>query len=63
MTLLGKSVFIDKLDNIAIDESNITHIAVKMKPKEVKNSKYIKYTSIWMHLFIWCRLENIVYNG
>ena len=43
MTAISKNVYIDKLDN-AIDKYNNTHHkSIKIKPINVKSSKYIAF--------------------
>ena len=41
MTSISKSVYIDKLDDIVDKYNNIYHSTTKMKPFDVKLSKYI----------------------
>ena len=42
MTSISKNVFIDKLDDIVDKYNNTYHSTIKMKPVDVKSSKYIK---------------------
>ena len=42
MTSVSKNVFIDKLDDIVDKYNNTYHSTIKMKPVDVKSSKYIK---------------------
>ena len=44
MTLISKNVYIDKLDAIANEHNNKhhNHTAIKMKPVDVKENRYIK---------------------
>ena len=41
MTSISKKVYIDKLDDIVDEYNNTYHIAIKMKPNDVKNNTYI----------------------
>ena len=41
MTLTSKNMYIDKLDNIVNKYNNTYHRTIKMKPIDVKDSKYI----------------------
>ena len=41
MTSISKNVYIDNLDNIVNKYNNAYHIAIKMKPVDVKSNTYI----------------------
>ena len=41
MTLISKNVYIDKLDEIYHKYNNTYHRTIKMKPVDIKSSKYI----------------------
>ena len=41
MTLISKSVYINKLDDIVNEYNNIYHGTIKMKPVDVKDNTYI----------------------
>ena len=41
MTSISKNVYIDNLDNIVNKYNNAYHIAIKMKPIDVKSNTYI----------------------
>ena len=43
MTIISKSVYIDKLGNIVGKYNNIYHKTIKMKPIDVKDSTYIDF--------------------
>ena len=47
MTLISKSVYINKLDDIVNEYNNIYHRTIKMKPVDVKDNTYI--ASIELH--------------
>ena len=42
MTLVSKNVYIDKLDDI-VNKYNNTYSTIKMKPVDVKSSKYVYF--------------------
>ena len=41
MTLISKSIYIDKLDDIVKEYNNIYHKTIKMKPVDIKDNKCI----------------------
>ena len=41
MTLISKSVYINKLDGIVNEYNNIYHRTIEMKPVDVKGNTYI----------------------
>ena len=43
MTATSKNMYIDKLDNIVNECSNIYHRTIKMKPIDVKTITYIDF--------------------
>ena len=43
MTGISKNVYIDKLDNIVNKYNNVNHNTIKMKPVDLKSSKYIDF--------------------
>ena len=43
MTIIGKSVYFDVLDNIVKSYNNTIHNSIKMKPKDVKNNNLTEY--------------------
>ena len=43
MTAISKNVYIDKLDNIVNKYNNVNHNTIKMKPVDLKSSKYIDF--------------------
>ena len=43
MTLISKSVYIDKLDDIIKEYNNTYHTSIKMKPVDVKDNTYIDF--------------------
>ena len=43
MTSASKHVYIDKLDDMVNKYNNAYHIAIKMKPIDVKSSTYIDF--------------------
>ena len=43
MTSVSKNVYIDKLDEVADDYNNTYHRAIKMKPVDVKDDRYIDF--------------------
>ena len=44
MTSMPKSVYIDKLDGIVNKYNNTYHVAIKMKPDDVKSNTYIDFS-------------------
>ena len=44
MTSASKNVYIDKLDDIVNKYKNASHGTIKMKPVDVKSSKYINFS-------------------
>ena len=44
MTSISKNVYIDKLDDIVNKYKNASHGTIKMKPVDVKSSKYINFS-------------------
>ena len=44
MTVIGKNVYIDVLDDIVKKYSNTVHSSIKMKPKDVTDIKYVEYS-------------------
>ena len=42
MTSISKNVYIDKLDDVVNKYNNTYHSTIKMKPFDVKPSKYIE---------------------
>ena len=44
MTSISKNVYIDKLDNIVNKYNNTYHRKIKIKPIDVKSSRYIDFT-------------------
>ena len=44
MTSMPKSVYIDKLDDIVNKYNNTYHVAIKMKPDDVKSNTYIDFS-------------------
>ena len=43
MTLISKSVYIDKLNDILNEQNNTYHRTIKMKPVDVKDNAYIYF--------------------
>ena len=43
MTSVSKNVYIDKLDDIVDEYNNTYHKAIKMKPVDVKDNRYIDF--------------------
>ena len=43
MTSVSKNVYIDKLDDIVAEYSNIYHRTIMMKPVDVKDNTYIDF--------------------
>ena len=43
MTSTSKNVYINKLDDIINEYNNTYHRAIKMKPTDVKDNKYIDF--------------------
>ena len=43
MTAISKNVYIDKLDDIAMEYYNTYHTSIKMKPVDVKDNTYIDF--------------------
>ena len=43
MSAISKNVYIDKLDNIVNKYNNVNHNTIKMKPVDLKSSKYIDF--------------------
>ena len=43
MTLISKSVYIDKLNDIVNEYNNTYHRTIKMKPVDVKGNTYIDF--------------------
>ena len=44
MTSMSKNVYIDKLDDIVNKYNNMYHVAIKMKPDDVKSNTYIDFS-------------------
>ena len=44
MTSMSKNVYIDKLDDIVNKYNNMYHVAIKMKPADVKSNTYIDFS-------------------
>ena len=44
MASMSKSVYIDKLDDIVNKYNNTYHVAIKMKPDDVKSNTYIDFS-------------------
>ena len=44
MTSISKNVYIDKLDDIVNKYKNASNGTIKMKPVDVKSSKYINFS-------------------
>ena len=44
MASMSKSVYIDKLDDIVNKYNNMYHVAIKMKPDDVKSNTYIDFS-------------------
>ena len=44
MASMSKSVYIDKLDDIVNKYNNTYHVAIKMKPDDVKSNAYIDFS-------------------
>ena len=43
MTSVSKNVYIDKLGDIVDEYNNTYHKAIKMKPVDVKDNRYIEF--------------------
>ena len=44
MTIIGKNVYIDVLDDIVKKYNDTVHSSIKMKPKDVTDIKYVEYS-------------------
>ena len=42
MTIIGKNVYFNDLDDIVKDYNNTIHNSIKMKPKDVKDNSFIE---------------------
>ena len=49
MTSISKNVYIDKLNDIVNENNNTYHIAINMKPLDVKDNIYI-YIYIYVYI-------------
>ena len=52
MTSISKNVYIDKLNDIVNENNNTYHIAINMKPLDVKDNIYI-YIYIYIYICIY----------
>ena len=43
MTIIGKNVYFNVLDDIGKDYNNSIHSLIKVKPKDVKNDNFAEY--------------------
>ena len=50
MTSVSKNMCINKLDDIVNKYNNTYHSTIKMKPADVKLSKYIEFKKTWKRI-------------